>query len=59
MINKCKDCPIYEEKLEETLKKCNSGFDIMLEMNDFIKNCNCENNLKDEGEHTNDPNGTL
>lgn len=38
---------MYQEKLDEVLKVYTSGFDIMIEMTEFLKSCKCEFSVVD------------
>ena len=41
-LNKCEKCDKLEEFINQALKHSNSGYDIALDVNEFIKNCECE-----------------
>jgi hypothetical protein len=47
MTEKCEHCPLYKLKLEELLNTQNSNYDIVIDIYEFIKHCNCVPNKKD------------
>ena len=46
--NKCNQCHILNEFIEKNVMRCDTSFDLALEVADFIKNCPCELEDKDE-----------
>ena len=41
-LNKCGNCEKLEEFINQSLKHTNSGYDLALDVHEFIKNCECE-----------------
>lgn len=46
--NKCNECPILNEFIDSHLMRCDTAFDLMLEVDDFIANCKCVEDIDDE-----------
>lgn len=41
--NKCnKDCPKIKKYIDDNIMNCESIFDLVFDLNEFIKNCECE-----------------
>lgn len=40
--NKCDTCEKLEKFINEALMRTNSSYDLVLDVNEFIKNCECE-----------------
>ena len=41
--NKCNpECPKIKKYIDDNIMKCESIFDLAIDINEFIKNCECE-----------------
>ena len=49
-LSKCDDCEKLNEFIKNQLLKSDSGFDLAIDVYDFIKKCECEDNVNDEYE---------
>lgn len=52
-LNKCNNCEKLEIFINEALKHTNSGYDLALDVHEFIKNCECEEKENESEEYDN------
>ena len=50
-LNKCNSCEKLEIFINEALKHTNSGYDLALDVHEFIKNCECEEKENESEEY--------
>ena len=54
-VNKCsKDCPKIKKYIDDNIIKCESVFDLVIDVNEFIKNCECEEKENESEEYGNE-----
>ena len=51
MDKKCENCAKLNEFIEEKLNYVNSGYDLALDVHEFIKNCECEEKENESEEY--------
>ena len=50
--NKCDPkCPKIKQYIDDNIMKCESVFDLVFDLNEFIKNCECEEKKNESEEY--------